>query len=99
VSESNKRSKVPLFGAVVYLALVLLSVIPVFTGDDALDAIFLVVLTLPWSFFIAPVVNTINPSSSGSIMIGLAIALIGAAFNMVLLYLLTSRLVNKINRR
>ena len=98
MSKSNRSSRIPVIAVAVYLVLVLLSIIPIFTGDDALDAIFLVMLTLPWSFFITPVVDTISPSPSGSIMVGLTMALVGAGLNAVLLYLLTKRLVNKINQ-
>ena len=98
MSKSKRMGRIPVIVVAVYLVLVFLSIVPIFTGDDALDAIFLVVLTLPWSFFITPVVDAISPSSSGSIMIGLTIALVGASFNAVLLYLLTKRLVYKINQ-
>jgi len=92
----NTSKRIPLIVVVVYFALVLLATIPVFTGNDPLNAIFLVVLTLPWSFLITPLVDAISPSLFGNIIIGVLIALIGAAINALLLYLLTSWLVNKI---
>ena len=92
----NTSKRIPLIVVVVYFALVLLATIPVFTGNDPLNAIFLVVLTLPWSFIITPLVDAISPSLFGNIIVGVLIALIGAAINALLLYLLTSWLVNKI---
>ena len=61
MSQLNKSKKIPLIVVAVYLILVLLATIPVFTGDDPLDAVFLVLLVLPWSFLITPIVDSINP--------------------------------------
>ena len=94
--QSNKSKKIPLIVVAVYLILVLLATIPVFTGDDPLDAVFLVLLVLPWSFLITPIVDSINPMLFDNIFVGVSVSLIGAAINAVLLYLLTSWLVNKI---
>ena len=96
MSQSNKSKKIPLIAVGVYLVLVLLATIPVFTGDDPLGAIFLVLLVLPWSFLITPIVDSINPMLFDNIFVGVLVSLIGATINAVLLYLLTSWLVNKI---
>ena len=47
---------------------------------------------------VLPVDGAISPSLFGTIIVGITIALVGAAINAVLLYLLTRRLGNKINR-
>jgi hypothetical protein len=88
--------KIPPALVAVYLILVLLSTIPIFTGDDPLDAIFLVVLTLPWSFSITPLVDAISPSLFDNVIIGVLIGLVGAAINAVLLYLISRWIVNRV---
>ncbi|MCC6355627.1 MAG: hypothetical protein IT577_17195 [Verrucomicrobiae bacterium] len=40
---------IPALLAAIYLILVLLAVIPIFTGKDALSGIFAVALTAPWN--------------------------------------------------
>jgi len=88
--------KIPPVLVAVYLILVLLSTIPVFTGDDPLDAIFLVVLTLPWSFLITPLVDAISPLLFDNVILGVLIGLVGAAINAVLLYFISSWIVNRV---
>ena len=88
--------KIPPVLVAIYLIVVLLSAILIFTGDDPLDAIFLVVLTLPWSFLITPLVDAISPSLFENVIIGVLIGLIGAAINAVLLYLISRWIVNRV---
>ena len=56
--------KLPLILASLYLVLLVLSVIPIFTGDDALSGIFAVLLTAPWTTFFA---RLIEPSGKLSL--------------------------------
>ena len=95
MSQLKKSSKIPFVIVVVYLVLVLLATISIFTGDDPLDAIFLVVLTLPWSFLITPLVDAISPFLFDNLVVGVSIGLIGAGINAVLLYLLLSWIVTR----
>ena len=99
MSQPTSTNKIPLAVVAIYVLLVLLSIIPVFTGDDPLDAIFLVVLTLPWSFLITPLVDAINPSMFDNIIVGVTIGLIGAVINAVLLYKLSGWILNVVKRR
>jgi hypothetical protein len=95
MSQLKKSSKIPFVIVVVYLVLVLLATISIFTGDDPLDAILLVVLTLPWSFLITPLVDAISPSLFDNVVVGVSVGLVGAGINAVLLYLLLGWIVNR----
>ncbi len=90
-------NKIPPVMVTVYLVLAVLSAISVFTGDDPLNAIFLVLLTMPWSFLISPIVDAIN--LSGNIVAGVMIAMIGAAINACLLYVLVKWVVGRVKER
>ena len=83
--------RLPVMLTVIYLILVLLSIIPIFTGDDALSGIFAITLTLPWS----AILSSLLPGS-GSVVVGLLVVAIGAAINAVLLYTISRWLVNRL---
>ncbi|GIK43648.1 MAG: hypothetical protein BroJett011_74810 [Chloroflexota bacterium] len=83
--------KIPVILTLVYLILVLLSIIPIFTGDDALSGIFAIVLTLPWS----AILSRLLPGS-GSVAVGLLVVGVGAAINAGLLYTISRWLVNRL---
>ena len=65
----------------IYVILVVLSIIPIFTGDDALSGIFAVVLTMPWSSLLSSLLP-----GGGSVGIGLLAVVVGAVINAALLY-------------
>jgi hypothetical protein len=44
----RRRRKLPPLLTVIYLILVLLSIMPIFTGDDALSGILAIALTVPY---------------------------------------------------
>jgi GAF domain-containing protein len=44
--------KIPVILTAIYLGLVLLSIIPIFTGDDPLSGVFAIILTAPWSLLL-----------------------------------------------
>jgi len=96
--QERKRNKIPIILTIMYVVLVLLSLIPVFTGDDPLDAIFFVMLTFPWSFLMTPLVDGISPDLSTNVTIAVVVGLIGAAINAVLFYLLASWMGNRFKR-
>ena len=80
--------KLPTILTAIYLILVVLSIIPIFTGDDALSGIFAIVLTVPWS----PVLSSLLPGS-GSVAVGLLIVAVGAAINAAIIYFVSRWLV------
>ena len=80
--------KLPFILTVIYLVLVLLSVIPIFTGDDPLSGIFAIVLTVPWSSLLSNVLP-----GSGSIAVGLLVVAVGAAINAAIIYFVSRWLV------
>jgi hypothetical protein len=82
--------KLPTILTVVYLILVLLAIVPIFTGDDALSGIFAVVLTVPWSSILS------NLFESGSVAVGLLVVAIGAAINAAIIYFGSRWLVNRL---
>lgn len=75
--------KLPHILTSLYVALLVLAVVPVFTGDDALSGIFAVLLTAPWTMIIA---RLIEPSE-GTITTGVAIVGIGGMINAALIFL------------
>ncbi len=83
--------KLPTILTVIYLVLVLLSIIPIFTGDDALSGIFAIVLTVPWS----SILSNLLPGS-GSVAVGLLVVTVGAVINAAILYFVSRWLVGKL---
>lgn len=75
--------KIPIIVVTIYLILVVLAVIPIFTGDDALSGIFAIALTVPWS----SILSSLLPGS-GSVGMGLLVVAVGAAINATILYIL-----------
>ena len=73
----------------VYLALVVLGIIPIFTGDDALSGIFAVVLTLPWS-------SLLGNLTGGSVIAGLVVIVVGAAINAAIIYFVSPWVVGRL---
>ena len=83
--------KLPTILTVIYLILVLLSIIPIFTGDDALSGIFAIVLTVPWS----SILSRLLPGP-GSVAIGLLVVAVGAAINAAIIYFVSRWIVNRL---
>jgi hypothetical protein len=69
--------------------LVVLAIIPIFTGDDALSGIFAVALTTPWS----QLLGNLLP---GNLIMGLLIVIIGAAINAAIIYFVSHWLVGRV---
>ena len=90
--KSNAINKLPIILVIVYLVLVILSIIPIFIGDDALSAIFAVVLTAPWSALLG---NLLPSSVFDNTAGGLILIIIGAIINATLLYTLTRWLIRQ----
>lgn len=83
--------KLPVILTAIYLILVILSLIPIFTGADALSGILAITLTLPWS----AILSNLLPGS-GSVGVGLLVVAVGAAINAALLYMISRWLVNRL---
>ena len=83
--------KFPIILTAIYLILVVLSVIPIFTGDDALSGIFAIVLTVPWS----SILSNLLPGS-GSVTVGLVVVTVGAVINAAIIYFVSRWLVGKL---
>jgi hypothetical protein len=83
--------KLPTILTVVYLILVLLAIIPIFTGDDALSGIFAIVLTVPWS----SILSNLLPGSA-SMAMGLLVVAVGAAINAAIIYFVSRWIVNRL---
>jgi hypothetical protein len=82
--------RLPTILTTLYLILVLLAVVPIFTGDDPLSGIFAVLLTAPW----APLLDRLLPLS-GSMTAGLLLVALGAAINAAIIYFVTRWLVER----
>jgi hypothetical protein len=85
--------RLPLILTGVYLALFILAVILIFTGDDALSGIFAIVLSAPWSGLLG---KLLPGAGSGNLVLGLGVTVIGAALNASLIYFLSRWIVGKL---
>jgi hypothetical protein len=90
-SGEKMLRKLPIILTVIYLFLVLLSIIPIFTGDDALSGILAIVLTVPWS----SILSSLLPGP-GSVAIGLLVVAVGAAINAAIIYFVSRWVVNRL---
>lgn len=72
--------------AALYFVLVCLSALPFMAQRDALDGVFLIFLTMPWSSWLITLVSTINPALLDHRVIGGLLTLIGALINGALLF-------------
>ena len=81
--------KLPTILTAIYLILVLLSIIPIFTGADPLSGVFAVVLTAPWS-------NLLGSLLPANLVTGLLVVLIGAAINAAIVYYVSRWLVGRL---
>ena len=85
--------KLPIILTAIYLILVLLSIIPIFTGEDALSGIFAIVLTVPWSSLFSNLLP-----GGGSVTAGLLLVAVGAAINAAIIYFVSRWLVGLLAR-
>lgn len=85
--------RLPTIVTTIYLVLVVLSSIPIFTGDDPLSGIFAVVLTQPW-------VSLFNGlfGLSGNMASGLILVMVGAIINAGIIYSVLRWLVGRFAR-
>lgn len=82
--------RLPSIVTAIYLILVLLSIIPIFTGADALSGIFAVLLTQPWVSLLDRLLGT-----SGNLTSGLILIVIGAVINAAIIYYVLRWLVGR----
>jgi hypothetical protein len=81
--------KIPIIVVAIYLILVVLSVIPIFTGDGPLSGIFAVVLAAPWT-------NLLGSLLPGNLVTGLLVVALGAAINAAIIYFVLRWLVGRV---
>jgi hypothetical protein len=92
------RKTVP-FVVGVYVLLLLISIVPVFTSGDALSGIFALLLTLPWSVLTFNAIAAIVPGFSEGAASGLIVFMVGGVVNAILIYLIARWLVRRRERR
>ncbi len=92
-------NRIPTILAGLYCGLFLLSIVPIFTGEDALSGIFAVVLGLPWTMILSRIADAINPSLTDGLQLGLAIVLIAGLINGSMIYLVSRWIVRQIQGR
>jgi len=93
------KSRIPALLAGIYVALVVLSIVPVFIGGDALSGVFGVVLALPWTVLLTRVVDAINPSAFDGITAGLVMIVIGGTINAAIIYFVSRWIVRRVQAR
>jgi hypothetical protein len=76
------KRKLPFLLAGGYVVLVLLSVVPIFVGDDTLSGIFAVILTSPWPALL----DRLLPEEAAGTFAGLALIAVGSAINALIIY-------------
>jgi hypothetical protein len=87
--KATAQRRIPAILAGVYALLGALSLVPVFTGDDPLSGIFLVVLGLPWTPLLSRVLDAVAPALSGGAAAGVALGVVGIALNTAIVYFLS----------
>lgn len=92
------RHRIPAFLAGGYAVLGLLSIVPVFTGDDALSAVFAVLLGSPWVQVVSAAFGSAGMSSPTPAA-GLGLSGIGIAVNAGILYFVSRLLVRRTKAR
>jgi hypothetical protein len=92
------NSKIPIVLAGIYATLVVLSVVPILIGNDALNGIFAVVLALPWTKLMSSVADAINPSLANALIAGVVMVLIGGAINTAIIYFVSRWIVRRVKR-
>jgi hypothetical protein len=85
----------PLILTGVYVALFILAVIPIFTGDDALSGIFALLLSAPWSVLLG---KLLPGAATGNLVLRLSLTVIGAALNASLIYFLSRWILGRLAR-
>lgn len=80
------RERIPALLAGAYAVLGALSFVPVFTGDDAMSGIFVVVLGLPWTALLSSALARVAPGASVGPVTGGFLGLVGIAINTAILY-------------
>ena len=83
--------RLPSIVSTIYLVLVLLSMIPIFTSGDALSGVFAVMLTQPWVSLFDNLFGL-----SGNMATGLILVIIGALINAAIIYYVLRWLLNRV---
>jgi hypothetical protein len=81
--------------AVAFALLGVLSVVPVFTEDDALSGIFMVMLGSPWTQLL---LAALGSPASGGLAAGLVLGVAGISVNTALVYFVSRWLIRRLTR-
>ena len=87
------KRKLPLILTIIYLVAVVVSAIPIFTGNDALAGIFAVLLTQPWASLLGKFLSLNGGIGSGLLLVG-----IGAVINASIIFLVSKWVVGLLAR-
>lgn len=82
--------RIPAIITAIYLILVLFSIVPIFTGADALSSVFAVVLTAPWNSLLSNLLSLPSTMTTGLILV-----VVGAAINATIIYAVLRWLVGR----
>jgi hypothetical protein len=67
--------------------------------DDPLSGIFAIVLGLPWTVLLSRLIDAIAPATSGGLLPGLLVVLVGGSLNTLIVFVVTRWLVGRRGRR
>ncbi len=86
--------RLPVILTSLYVALLAVAVIPIFTEDDALSGVFAVILAAPWPMLLGKLAGPFE----GSLASGLALVAVGGLINASLIFLVSRWLVRKLGK-
>lgn len=86
--------KIPVILTCLYLGLLILGVIPIFTGEGPLSGIFAVILAAPWTMLLGKLIG----AKGDSVATGLALVAVGGLINATLIYFVSRWVVRCLGR-
>ena len=89
------KDRLPFALTMVYVVLVIVASIPIFTGNDALSGIFAVALTAPWNSLFEPLVAGEGNGTTGK---GLLLVALGGAVNAALIFFVSRWIIGRFAR-
>ncbi|NTU70875.1 MAG: hypothetical protein HGB10_03520 [Coriobacteriia bacterium] len=85
--------RTPLLLALGYMLIVAFALLTLLMGDDAMVGVTLLILGFPWTWLLGMVIDTLNPDALASGVLGVAVGVVGAAVNALIIYVVARSIV------